>query len=581
MKFEYFLQILNLVLFCLQFAMASATKPGVEVSPELPTTPLEDLTKPDTDTDFEWPDTPESQCWSLFLQGTYTHLVKPSSVNNWIIDFEALCDMLKAVIIGGSGIQLVNTIGKVHDRGIGIVKESLIFGVAICSCSSRADVKTKAFDLMQKVCAGSMNFLIFIDFRERIHRQVKQTTGWSHALRNAVKKWYRRYPPIQMARIIMECPRHNKWSHKDVLALTHIAPSNNEETILFSYIVAGLRKTTILFKNDSPDEDDEAQKVLQFLEDVTTVRSAQTTGAMVQLMDKLKLSWNFVPISLYRQAELWEQMIMVMPFEIMLENATRMAKLKVLQGNSRTKEKFIARCEDNEAIKESGIHPFEIFAQRETYRDGVGDVKRKPRWLADTSVTAALQTAMLSAMKTNLKSTGKRYFVTIDASDSMKAHVSNYDRVQCRSAAAFLSLCIAKAENKVIVKAFGLELPAINIDPTTTVDDIVKLLDAIPLGGCDCARPIIYAKKLKVKVDVFVMFTDRETWCGKTSPVEALKQYRAAVKIPAKLVVVFLNPDNSTRAKRMSGAPDRGILEIYGISTSMLQAIGNFAIYPY
>ena len=36
----------------------------------------------------------------------------------------------------------------------------------------------------------------------------------------------------------------------------------------------------------------------------------------------------------------------------------------------------------------------------------------------------------------------------------------------------------------------------------------------VPMGGTDCAQPMIYAKKKKLEVDVFIVYTDCETWTG-------------------------------------------------------------------
>lgn len=35
------------------------------------------------------------------------------------------------------------------------------------------------------------------------------------------------------------------------------------------------------------------------------------------------------------------------------------------------------------------------------------------------------------------------------------------------------------------------------------------------MGGTDCAQPMIYAKKKKLEVDVFIVYTDCETWAGR------------------------------------------------------------------
>ena len=42
----------------------------------------------------------------------------------------------------------------------------------------------------------------------------------------------------------------------------------------------------------------------------------------------------------------------------------------------------------------------------------------------------------------------------------------------------------------------------------------------------------------KLKVDVFVVYTDNETWFGGIHPAQALEQYRQSSGIDAKLIVV-------------------------------------------
>lgn len=46
------------------------------------------------------------------------------------------------------------------------------------------------------------------------------------------------------------------------------------------------------------------------------------------------------------------------------------------------------------------------------------------------------------------------------------------------------------------------------------------------MGGTDCALPMIHAKQKRLEVDVFIVYTDSETWYGKIHPTQALKQYR-------------------------------------------------------
>ena len=49
---------------------------------------------------------------------------------------------------------------------------------------------------------------------------------------------------------------------------------------------------------------------------------------------------------------------------------------------------------------------------------------------------------------------------------------------------------------------------------------------------------MLYARALEREVDTFVVLTDSETWCGDVHPVQALRDYRRASGIDARLVVV-------------------------------------------
>ena len=60
------------------------------------------------------------------------------------------------------------------------------------------------------------------------------------------------------------------------------------------------------------------------------------------------------------------------------------------------------------------------------------------------------------------------------------------------------------------------------------------------MGGTDCALPMIYAKQKKLKIDVFIVYTDSETWFGKIHPTEALKNYRKVIISLLLLLLLLL-----------------------------------------
>ena len=101
---------------------------------------------------------------------------------------------------------------------------------------------------------------------------------------------------------------------------------------------------------------------------------------------------------------------------------------------------------------------------------------------------------------------------------------------------------------------------------------MVKALQAIPVGGTDCALPMKWALKNKVEADVFVVYTDSETWAGTPHPAQALKKYRDKMGIPAKMIVVGMTSNEFT----IADPDDAGMLDVVGFDTAVPQVMSDF-----
>ena len=93
------------------------------------------------------------------------------------------------------------------------------------------------------------------------------------------------------------------------------------------------------------------------------------------------------------------------------------------------------------------------------------------------------------------------------------------------------------------------------------------------MGSTDCAAPMLYAKKNKLKVDVFIVYTDCETWVGKVHPAKALQRYRAAMGIDARLIVCAMTANDFT----IADPNDRGMLDMAGFDSAAPEVIRTFA----
>jgi hypothetical protein len=114
------------------------------------------------------------------------------------------------------------------------------------------------------------------------------------------------------------------------------------------------------------------------------------------------------------------------------------------------------------------------------------------------------------------------------------------------------------------------------IDPTTglptmTIDDALKLVE-MPFSSTDCALPMVRALERREEVDAFVIYTDSETYMGKIHPQVALEQYRAAMGIDAKLIVVGMTSNCLT----IADPKDLNTLNLAGFDTATPRLINDF-----
>jgi 60 kDa SS-A/Ro ribonucleoprotein len=188
-------------------------------------------------------------------------------------------------------------------------------------------------------------------------------------------------------------------------------------------------------------------------------------------------------------------------------------------------------------------------------------------------VVDALNDAFYHAFD-NVEATGKRWLLGVDVSGSMSmGAVAGVAGMTPRVAAAAMTLVTAATEPQHVIMSFQTSFVPLSISPRERLDDVVRKTDGLPFGGTDCALPMLYAMERKLKVDVFVVYTDSETWFGQIHPVQALRQYREKTGIPAKLIV------QAFVANRFSIADpdDAGMLDVIGFDTAVPTLIRDFA----
>jgi 60 kDa SS-A/Ro ribonucleoprotein len=135
-----------------------------------------------------------------------------------------------------------------------------------------------------------------------------------------------------------------------------------------------------------------------------------------------------------------------------------------------------------------------------------------------------------------------------------------------------MALVTAHVEANCSICAFADGLRPLRLSARSRLDEALRLTRNVNFGGTDCSLPMLYALQRRLPVDAFVVLTDSETWAGNLHPVQALRQYRERMGIPARLVVVGMVSNGFTIADPNDG----GMLDVVGFDASVPQLMADF-----
>ncbi|XP_072016161.1 RNA-binding protein RO60-like isoform X2 [Amphiura filiformis] len=482
------------------------------------------------------------------------------------------------------GLENIDCIQKLIDDGLGeeVVKEIVKFSVegraakqnpimlALVQCARCTDMKTKkaAYDALSKVCRIPTHLFQFIEYSEKF----SEGTGWGRAQRRAISRWYNNKKPNDLAYQITKYRKRNGWTHRDVLRLAHVKPENDATSLVLKYIAKG--KKALLEEFGKIEEPNDRQKsVMMLLRAVEDAKVSDDQTEIMTLIEEHNLVREHIPTKFLKEKDIWRSLLQQMPMTAMIRNLGKMSSIELLAPLSDEANLVCERLQSDERLKKARIHPFSILLAYKTYKAKKGD-KGKLTWEPEQTVLNALDDAFYKSFKF-VEPTGKRFLLAVDVSGSMSCSGVNGARnVTAREAAAAMTMVTMRTEKRHHLVAFSNRLVDIPINEKMRMDEVIRICSNIPMGATDCAQPMIYARQKKISVDVFIIYTDCETWAGNIQPAEALRSYRKETGIDAKLIVVAMTSNGFT----LADPKDAGMMDIVGFDAAAPDVIRNFAL---
>lgn len=395
--------------------------------------------------------------------------------------------------------------------------------------------------------------------------------GWGRGLRTLVSSWYTEKDEDRLAYQIVKYRQRGGWTHRDVLRQAHPKVTNPALRSVLDYAAHGWNPES---HGQLPSH------AVQF--------EAVKAGAVTPI-EADALTWEMLPTEALTDPKLWSALVAQerLPFTALLRNLGRMTSLGVFDEPVVTRM-VVAVLKDKERVLRARIHPFNALTTLKTYSSGQG-FRGSLSWKPKQAIVDALDGLFYDSFQ-NVESTGKRICIALDISGSMGMGRIQNSNITAREGSVAMAMATLAADqdttdtvaftsggwksagNTGLYGGWGASISELGLSPRRRLDDIVRETAALPMGGTDCALPMLWAGHEKKVYDAFVIYTDSETWAGKVQPMEALRAYRKKFNPDARLIVVGMTSTGFT----IADPEDSGSLDVVGFDASAPAMISNF-----
>lgn len=461
--------------------------------------------------------------------------------------------------------RTIAEIATISNFGRAPKNDQAVFALAIAVSHTDVNTRKMAYDALPQVCRIPTHLFQFL-------AACKVMRGWSAGLRRAVSEWYDRWDVNQLAYELAKYQQRDGWSNRDAFRLSHLKLLPEKQSTMRWAIRADtdermvedkVRKQVRTYQNVG-----ELPAILQAFEEAKTADAAR----LCELIRTYGLTREMVPSAALNDVAVWEALLEKMPMTAMIRNLGKMTSvglLKSLKGDA--VKHVVNQLASPVKLRQARIHPMAILNAMRTYAKGHGD-KGSLTWEPVGQIVDALDAAFYLAFG-HVEPTNQALMLALDISGSMGIEGIAGTSLTAREASAAMALITMNVEKEYGVFGFCTEFMELKISPRQRLDDVIRYVSQLRMGGTDCSLPMLYAAKNKLAVDAFIVYTDSETWAGGIHPKQALKKYRDMMSRPrAAEIVVGMTATEFT----IADPADPRTLDVVGFDLATPQAMSEW-----
>lgn len=483
--------------------------------------------------------------------------------------------------LAADGPRAVQRIADVSGSGRAPKNAPAIFALAVAAADAKVETRKAALGALPAVCRTGTDLFHFA-------RDVQGFRRWGRALRSAIAAWYNDKPADRLAFQAIKYRQRDGFSHRDLLRLAHpVAPSPQHDA-LYRWIVGGIEA---LGKASARGEALRPEALPEAVRAFESLRAATNRKQVTALIRQHRFTHEMLQTEWKNDPAVWEALLEHMPQTALLRNLGKMTAVGLFTPRSDASRRAARQLTDAARLAAARVHPVAVLSALQVYEQGRGERARRREnalsWTPVREIVDALNEAFHLAFRA-VEPTGKKHLLALDVSGSMTGgQIAGVPGLTPRVASAAMAMATARLEREYAVVAFTSAasgkyggrfgggdpgITPLSISPEQRLDDVLRAVDGLPFGGTDCALPMIWAKRNRVEVDTFVIYTDNETWAGDVHPFQALRDYRQAMGRPARLVVVGMTSTGFS----IADPTDPGMLDVVGFDAAAPQVMADF-----
>jgi 60 kDa SS-A/Ro ribonucleoprotein len=461
--------------------------------------------------------------------------------------------VLKCLV--SDGVRVVNRVVEYSLAGRAPKNDPALVVLALCAAKGDLLTQVAAYDALPKVARTGTHLFLFVSVLNALGK-------WNAAAKRGVAKWYTQRQVDKLAVQVLKYQSRNGWSHRDVLRLAHVKPTNELQTNLFKYITKGT------------DEMVQGDALPPLVIDFEYLKRAESAKDVVRLIrDNPSISWELVPTQFLKDQDVLMALLPAMGMTAVIRQLGKLTAAGVLDPMSEGQKLVIAKLTSAEDLKAQRVHPITLLQAFKQYKAGHG-TKGSLTWTPNQRVLDTVNDAFYASFA-NVEDTGAGILMGVDCSGSMfGAGVNGSPNLNAAEVAAVMALGILKKQSNYWIGGFNTQMAELKISPNMRLDQVLEVMRRFSWGGTDCAQPMLHAMKNNMtNVDLFTVITDNETWAGSVQPTQALRDYRKKHVQTAKLVVIGTSVSEFT----IADPKDAGMMDIAGFDSAAPQFIADFA----